>query len=119
MAAPNLLNSTQILGKTVIANVTTVLSNVIVNDTNSGNLIKVDTMTISNYTTSPITANVILRRGSTINGYIIGTTLIPSSSTLTVIARDTALLMEETDYIQANVSANVAAHMTISYEVVT
>jgi hypothetical protein len=119
MAAPNLLNSTQILGKTVIANVTTVLSNVIVNDTNSGNLIKVDTMTISNYTTSPITANVILRRGDAINGYIIGTTLIPSSSTLTVIARDTALLMEETDYIQANVSSNVAAHMTISYEVVT
>jgi hypothetical protein len=119
MAAPNLLNSTQILGKTVIANVTTVLSNVIVNDTNSGNLIKVDTMTISNYSANQLFANVILQRGSAQTGYIVGTVAVPAYSTLTTIARDTALLMEETDYIQANVNANVSAHMTISYEVVT
>lgn len=118
MAAPNLLNSTTILGKTEIANVTTVLSNVITNGSTSGNLLKVDSMTISNYSPVTIYANVMLRRGSS-NAYIAGTTLIPANSTLTTVARDTALLLEEGDYIQSNVSANVSAHMIINYEVIS
>ena len=118
MAAPNLLNSTSIIGKTAIANVTTVLSNVITNGSTSGNLVKVDSMSISNYSVAAITANVIMFRGAT-SAYIIGTTTVPAYSTLTTIARDTALLLEEGDYIQSNVSANVAAHMTISYEVIS
>ena len=118
MAAPNLLSSTTILGKTAIANVTTVLSNVITNGSTSGNLVKLDTLTISNYTGTAVSANVILNRSGTI-GYIIGTTSVPANSTLTVIARDTALLLEEGDYIQSNVSANVSAHMTLSYEVIS
>lgn len=118
MAAPNLLNSTSVIGKTEIANVTTVLSNVITNGSTSGNLVKLDTLTISNYTAVQVTSNVIMYRGG-VRAYIIGTTSVPANSTLTVIARDTALLLEEGDYIQSNVSANVAAHMTISYEVIS
>lgn len=118
MAAPNLLTSVQILGKTAIANVTTVLSNVIVNSDNSGNLLKIDTLTISNFRANSITSNIILQRGAAV-GYIIGTATVPANSTLTVIARDTALLMEEGDYIQANASANVSAHITMSYEVIS
>jgi hypothetical protein len=118
MAAPNLLNSTSIIGKTAIANVTTVLSNVITNGSTSGNLVKVDSMTISNYSAGSILANVIMFR-SPDRAYILGNTLIPAYSTLTAIARDTALLLEEGDYIQSNVNANVAAHMTISYEVIS
>lgn len=118
MAAPNLINSTSIIGKTSIANVTTILSNVITNGSTSGNLVKVDTMTISNYTASSLLANVIFFRG-TDRAYILGNTLVPAFSALTAIARDTAFLMEEGDYIQANVNANVAAHMTINYEVIS
>jgi hypothetical protein len=118
MAAPNLLNSTSIIGKTAIANVTTVLSNVITNGSTSGNLVKVDTITISNYSSGTIYANVIMYRNPD-RAYIIGTTSIPAYSTLTALARDTALLLEEGDYIQSNVSANVTAHMTLSYEVIS
>ena len=118
MAAPNLLNTTQILGKTEIANLTTILSNVITNGSTSGNLVKVDTITISNYSAVSIFSNVMLRRASG-NAYIAGTTLIPAYSTLTTVARDTALLLEEGDYIQSNVSANVAAHMIVNYEVIS
>ena len=118
MAAPNLLNSTSIIGKTAIANVTTVLSNVITNGSTSGNLIKVDTVTISNYSTISVYANIIMYRG-TDRAYIIGNTLIPASAALTAVARDTALLLEEGDYLQANVNANVSAHLTMSYEVIS
>lgn len=118
MAAPNLLTSTSIIGKTALANVTTVLSNVITNGSTSGNLIKVDTLTISNYSASSIYANVIMFRG-TERAYIIGTSLIPAYSALTAVARDTALLIEEGDYIQSNVSANVSASLTMSYEVIS
>jgi len=118
MAAPNLLTSTQILGKTTIFDATTTLSNVIVNTENSGNLVKIDSLTISNYGASVISSNVILRRGAS-RGYITGTTNVPVGSTLIVIARDTALFLEEGDYLQANVSANSTAQIVMSYEVIT
>jgi|694.fasta_scaffold95350_2 hypothetical protein len=118
MATPNLLASTQILGKTTIFDATTTLSNVIVNPESSGNLVKIDTLTISNYGTSAISSNVILRRGAA-RGYIAGTANVAVGSTLTVIARDTALFLEEGDYLQANVSANSTAQIVMSYEVIT
>jgi hypothetical protein len=118
MAAPNLLTSTQILGKTTIFDSTTTLSNVIVNADSSGNLIKIDSLTISNFGASAISSNVIMRRGAA-RGYVIGTTTVPAFSTLTVIARDTALFLEEGDYLQANVSANFTSQIVMSYEVIS
>ena len=118
MAAPNLLSTTQVLGKTTIFDATTVISNVIVNAATSGNLVKIDSLTIANFGASAIFANVIMRRNAE-RGYVIGTTTVPAFSTLTVIARDTALFLEEGDYLQANASANSTAQVVMSYEVIS
>jgi len=118
MAAPNIVNVTTIFGKSTYANLTTAYANVITNGSTSGNVIKVNEITISNYTPSGVSCNVQVGRGSSLF-FIVGNATIPSSSTLVVLAKDTNLYLEEGDYIQANATANIAAHLVASYEVIS
>lgn len=117
MAAPNIVNVTTIFGKSAYANLTTVYSNVITNGSTSGNVIKVNEITVSNYTGTGVSCNVQVGRGASLF-FVVGNISVPASSTLVVIAKDTNLYLEEGDYIQANATANVTAHLVASYEVI-
>ena len=116
MAAPNVINSTTVLGKRAYAILATSMANVITNGSTSGNLIKVSEVSISNITAAQITANVAIGRGSTLY-YLAGTIAVPANSTLTITSRDTAFYLEEGDYLQANTSSASAGHMSVSHEV--
>lgn len=116
MAAPNIVNVTSITGKTNLANVTTVLANVITVSTNTVD--KINDILLTNYSSTTVTTNVsILRSGTTYP--IAGGINVPGNSLLTLIAKDTALYLEEGDALQANCSVNSAISLTTSYEVIS
>lgn len=118
MAAPNIVNVSTIFGKTQYQQLTTTIANVITNGSTSGNVIKVNDISIANYTTSSIQSNVVVGRGSSVF-YLAGNMAVPANSTLVVVAKDTSLYMEEGDYLQANASSATAAQITCSYEVIS
>ena len=118
MAAPNIVTVTTITGRTQFQQLTTTLSNVITNGATSNSVFKVNDILIANYTTTSIQANVTIGRGSSIF-YLAGNMTVPGSSTLVVTAKDTAIYMEEGDYMQANASSATAAQITCSYEVIS
>lgn len=117
MAAPNIVNVTTIYGKSQYQQLTTTLSNVIINGSTSGNVIKLNDVLIANYTTTSIQTNVVIGRGSSVY-YLAGNLSVPANSTLIVLAKDSAVYMEEGDYLQANASSATAAQITSSYEVI-
>jgi hypothetical protein len=118
MAAPNIVNVSTIYGRTALQAVTTSSANVVTNATNSGTVVKLNDVMISNYTSSAITTNVVVGRGSTLY-YLAGTMSVPANSALMVLAKDTVIYMEEGDYLQANASSASAAHITASYEIIS
>lgn len=115
MAAPNIVNVTSIYGKTALTSVSTVTSNVITNASGSSNVLKINNIILSNYTSTSAGANVILNRSST-TYYLGGSLTIPPNSMLVVVAKDTSLYLEEGDVIQVNATVNSAINFTSSYE---
>ena len=118
MAAPNLLISTTVTGKTALSQLTTVTGNVITNISSSNTVVKLNDIVLSNYTENATTANVMINRSATAY-YIGGTISIPANSTLVLLGKDTALYLEEGDVLQANVSANSSVSMSASYELIS
>ena len=117
MAAPNIVNVSTIYGKTQFQQLTTTMSNVIINASTSGNVVKLNDIMIANYTTSSIQSNVVVGRGSSVY-YLAGNMAVPANSTLVVTAKDVSIYMEEGDYLQANASTATSAQITCSYEVI-
>lgn len=116
MAAPNIVNVTTIYGKTNFAVLTSSTANVLVNSSTSGNVIKVNDLLIANQTSTISTSNVMIGRGTSLY-YVAGTLTLPAYSTVSILAKDTSIYLEEGDYIQANVSNS--AHLVISYETIS
>ena len=116
MAIPNILTANILYGKTAYANVTSTLSNVLVNDTNSGNSIKIVNCTAANTDTQNI-ANVTLcvRRAGVINYLGVGIN-VPSRSSLVLLSKDNSLTLEEGDALQMSADSNSKIWGTISYE---
>ena len=115
MTAPNLLATTTVTGKTALTTLSTVMSNVITNTSSSGTVDKLNSIVLSNFSSSAVTANVVVNRSAT--GYYVGGNIsIPANSTLVLLGKDTSLYLEEGDVLQANVSANSSVSMSASYE---
>lgn len=117
MTAPNTLSITAVRAKTALGNLTTVTSNVIVNATSSNSVVKVNTILINNYSSSAILANVFINR-SGFPYFLAGNVSVPSYSTLFVLGKDASTYLEEGDWLQANVSSNVA-QISSSYELIS
>jgi hypothetical protein len=115
MANPNILSATAIYGNTAVAALTTVTANVVTNSASSNNVYKLNDVSISNYSSGTITANVMLNRSATIY-YLAGNISVPAYSTLVVVGKDNGLYMIEGDVLQANASANTTSHIVSSYE---
>lgn len=118
MAAPNLLGTTAVTGKTALATLSTVTGNVLVNLADSSTVGKINTVMLSNYTNATVTANVSINRSS-VNYTLAGNIGVPAFSTLALVGKDTPIYLEEGDTVQANVSANSSISMTVSYELMS
>jgi hypothetical protein len=117
--ALNLANTVTITAKTAYANVTTVSSNVLTNAANSGQIHKINNVTLTNYKAETITANLYINRSNTGNFYLAGGLYVPGNSVLNVIGKDTSIYLEEGDTLQVNTQANSAIHMSIGYELLS
>jgi hypothetical protein len=118
MAAPNIVSLTTITGKTAVANVTTVSANVITNAAASNSVLKINNVVLSNYSASSATGNVLINRAGS-NYYLGGSIVIPATSTLVLVGKDTAFYMEEGDVLQAFTSANSSVSLVASYEIIS
>jgi len=118
MAAPNMVNITSVTGRTAVSVLSTITSNVITNSSGSSTVDKLNNVILTNYTTSTVTANVMINRTSVLY-YLAGTVSIPSNSTLVLLGKDTSVYLEEGDVIQANASANSSVNFTASYELIS
>ena len=116
MANPNIVNVNSITGQTALANATSVLANIVTNSASSGSVLKLNTVTLANFSTSNVYCNVIINRTGVGSYYQLGNALIPAQSTMVVVGRDTPIYLLEGDVIQSNVSANGAVTITASYE---
>jgi hypothetical protein len=117
MATPNIINTSTVNGNIAVLNANTVgMSNVVINSAGSGRLMKINTVTIANYNTSSVSANVEVFRdgvGYKINGNIV----VPGQSMLMGLTKDSAIYLNEGDCLRANVGVNNSIHITTSFDV--
>ena len=117
MAAPNIVNTTTVNGAIAVLSANTVgMSNVVVNSAGSGQLIKINTITIANYNTASVAANVDIFRGG-VGYYLVGNITVPANSLLLPLTKDSAIYLNEGDSLRVNASANNYAHITVSYDI--
>lgn len=115
----NVANTITITAKTALANLTNVASNVISNAVNSNQIYKINNLMLTNYSALPTAANVWINRAGVGTFYVAGSIVVPTTSLLTVLGKDTAIYLEEGDTIQANTGSNNAIHLSIGYELLS
>lgn len=116
MAAPNLVNVTSIIARTNVANVITVGTDFVGNPASSGKVLKINTLTISNYDASN-TANIaasIFR--NSIENDLANNMVVPTGATLVLISKDTAIYLEEGDSLRVQATANNTLWAVSSFE---
>ena len=119
MAAPNIVNVATITGKSAVANVTTVATDIVTNAGSSGQLHKIDSLVVSNVNgtaTANITASLYRSTTEYKLAHIIS---VPPQGSLVVISKDTMIYLEEGDSLRLTASANNYLHAVCSYEIIS
>jgi hypothetical protein len=114
MAAPNLINSSAIYGKTAVQAVTTSATAIVTNSAASGKVLKVNALYVANVdgtSNADITADVY--RSST--AYRIASTMaVPADGSISLL--DQPIYLEEGDSLRLTASANGDLEAVCSYE---
>jgi hypothetical protein len=121
MAAPNIVNVATITGKTVVADLTTTNSTLVVeNVAASGKVFKINSLIVSNVdgsSAADITINLFSEDNIGGTGtQIVSTVSVPADASLVVISKDTAIYLEEDKSIGATASAASDLKVVCSYE---
>ena len=123
MAAPNIVNVTNINGRT-FGNVLTT-SNVIIlaNGASSGNVLKINNIVVSNVDGTSA-ADVTIELNSLAAGTgtatrLVSTVGVPADASLIVTDKSTSFYMEENTSIKGFASANSDLEILVSYEVIS
>ena len=114
MAAPNILASTLVNGKTAVQSVTTSATAILTNSAGSNKVLKVNALYVSNVDgTTNYTLTMDLFRSSVAYrlGYLI---TVPAASTLDVVSK--SFYLEEGDTLRLTASANTKLEAICSYE---
>ena len=121
MANPNIVNVTQILGKTTYAALTTTLSTVLLaNAASSGKVFKINSIMVANIdgtSAADVTVGINTAAGGGGTTYdLAGTISVPADATLSVIDKTNSFYLEEDKSIVGGASANGDLEIVISYE---
>lgn len=116
MAAPNIVNVTNIAAQTAVLATTSTYANLVVNASGTNAVVKVNVITIANYSPANFTANVDIFRSST-SYPIIGNVTIPANSTMIVSGKDTSFYLQEGDVVRASTSN--ASTAIASFEIIS
>jgi hypothetical protein len=114
MAAPNIVNVTDIKGRTAVLNVTTSATAIVTNSANSNKVFKINALYIANIdgiNNADITVDIY--RSAT--AYHIAKTIsVPADSTIDIISK--SIYLEEGDSLRLTAGANNDLQATCSYE---
>jgi hypothetical protein len=121
MANPNIVNVTDIRGKTVVANLTTTNATLVVENVAASNKVfKINSLIVSNVDGSNAAdITVSLYSEDNIGGtatQIVSTVSVPADASLVVISKDTSIYLEEDKSIGATASAANDLKVVCSYE---
>jgi len=121
MSNPNIANATSILGGTAYGNVNSVLLEVLENASNSNQVLKINTLIISNVdgaTSADVTATLSDAGGGG-DVFIAKAITVPAKSNLVLISKDTGFYLLENKAI--NLETSVAFDLTylLSYEIIS
>jgi hypothetical protein len=118
MAAPNIVNVSTIIAKSVGLAVTTSATAIVTNTANSNKVFKINSLIIANIngtSSADITATVF-KAGVSTSYNIAFTIAVPNDATLVLISKDSGVYLEEGDRIDLTASANSFLHGIVSYE---
>lgn len=121
MANPNIVNVTDIRGKTAVVDLTTTNATLVVeNAAASGKVFKINSLIVSNVDgSSAADITVSLYSEDNIGGtatQIVSTVSVPADASLVVISKDTSIYLEEDKSIGATASAANDLKVVCSYE---
>jgi hypothetical protein len=121
MANPNIVNVTDIRGKTAVVDLTTTNATLVVENTAaSGKVFKINSLIVSNVDgSSAADITVSLYSEDNIGGtatQIVSTVSVPADASLVVISKDTSVYLEEDKSIGATASAANDLKVVCSYE---
>ena len=121
MANPNIVNVTDIRGKTAVVDLSTTSATLVVeNIAASGKVFKINSLVVSNVDgTNAANITVSLYSEDNIGGTateIVSTISVPADASLVVISKDTSIYLEEDKYIGATASAASDLKVVCSYE---
>lgn len=117
MAAPNIVNVSNITGKTVgIALGTTLTTSLLSNSASSNKVFKINSIIVANVDgVSAADVTIDWYNGTT--GYKLANTItVPADSTLIVLGKDAPIYLEENCSIRGGASASGDLECIISYE---
>jgi hypothetical protein len=114
MANPNIVNVSEIYGKTAVQSVTTTATAIVTNAANSNKVIKVNALYISNIdATSNEEITVDIFRAGTAY-HITKTVVVPTGATLDVISK--AIYLQEDDALRLTAGSDSKLQAVCSYE---
>jgi len=121
MANPNIVNVTDIRGKTAVTSLTTTNATLVVeNPASSNKVFKINSLIVSNVDGSSATdITISLYSEDNIGGtatQIVSTVSVPADASLVVISKDTSIYLEEDKSIGATASASNDLKVVCSYE---
>lgn len=117
MADPNLRNVNTLFSLAVDANLTTVVSNVLVNYSQSNVLYKVNSILLINDSTLPTNVFVTLNpSGSAFLHPIASPRFVPGNNVTYLLRKTDDLILAEGDFITANTDTNVGLDLKLFYE---
>lgn len=118
MAAPNIVNTTSIFGRTDVASIGTATTTITSNASSSGKVFKINTLIVSNIdgaTDVDVTVD-LYRTSSTAAFHIARTVTVPSDSSLVVVGKENPIYVTEGDSIRLSANAEGDAQAICSYE---
>ena len=119
MTAPNIINVTSILGKTVFdADISVSDDALLTNAVDSGKVLKVNSLIIANIdgTNAADITVTLCDAGGSLLATLAKTISVPADSTLVVISKDTSIYLEENREIKLDASAAGDLSAVCSYD---
>ena len=121
MANPNIVNVSDIRGKTTYAALTTTLTTVLLsNATNSNKVLKINSIMVANVdgtNAADVTLDInTLASGSGTSYALANTIAVPADATLSIIDKTNSFYLEEDKSILGGANANSDLEIVISYE---
>ena len=117
MANPNIVNVSQIYGKTKTAKLYTTNSDIVQNVLSSGKIIKINAFYVANINgTNAADVTVVHAGGDAGDCELASTISVPADATLVLISKDAGIYLEEGQKLYAKASADSYLRVTCSYE---